>query len=147
MFNTGRSPGLVVMGGDSCSEACGFISQYRIVDGHFLHLFAVKCNFCTYLEKTKINEKRPGMAHLKNVLYNWSQVAVAVAASVTYPEIRIPVFAASSKEIGAVPYLSTYPPTYLGRLIDRPNRKTWVPRHLVEKPFVERHFVERKKSD
>ena len=28
----GGSPGLVVMGGDSCSEGCGFESWYRILD-------------------------------------------------------------------------------------------------------------------
>ena len=38
------SPGLVVMGGDSCSEGCGFESQCRILDGHdiFSHIFVVK---------------------------------------------------------------------------------------------------------
>ena len=30
----GGSPGLVVMGGDSCSEGRGFKSQYHILDGH-----------------------------------------------------------------------------------------------------------------
>ena len=36
--------GLVVMGGDSCSEGCGFESQCRILDGHdiFSHIFVVK---------------------------------------------------------------------------------------------------------
>ena len=29
------TPGIVVMGGDSCSEGRGFESQYRILDGHF----------------------------------------------------------------------------------------------------------------
>ena len=37
-----KSPGLVVMGGDSCSKGCGFKSQHRILDGHFSHLFVVK---------------------------------------------------------------------------------------------------------
>ena len=27
--------GLVVMGGDSCSEGCGFESQLSVLDGHF----------------------------------------------------------------------------------------------------------------
>ena len=31
------SPGLVVMGGDSRSEGCGFESQCHILDGHFSH--------------------------------------------------------------------------------------------------------------
>ena len=34
--------GLVVMGGDSCSEGCGFESQYYILDGRFSHVFVVK---------------------------------------------------------------------------------------------------------
>ena len=42
MLSTGGSPGLVVMGGDSCSEGCGFEPQPCILDGHFSHLFAVK---------------------------------------------------------------------------------------------------------
>ena len=31
----------MVMGGDSCVEGHGFKSLYRILDGHFKHLFAV----------------------------------------------------------------------------------------------------------
>ena len=44
MFNQGWSPGLVVMGGDSCSKGRGFESRRRILDGHdiFSHLFVVK---------------------------------------------------------------------------------------------------------
>ena len=38
----GGSPGLVVMGRDSCSKGHGFESQQRILDGHFLHIFAIK---------------------------------------------------------------------------------------------------------
>ena len=30
----GGSPGLVVMGDDSCSEGHGFKSRHRILDGH-----------------------------------------------------------------------------------------------------------------
>ena len=36
----GGSPGLVVMGGDSCSEGRGF--RIRIQDGHFPYIFVVK---------------------------------------------------------------------------------------------------------
>ena len=36
------SRGLVVMGGDSCSEGHGFESQHSILDGHFSHVFVVK---------------------------------------------------------------------------------------------------------
>ena len=38
----GWSPGLVVMGGNSCSESHGFKSQHHILDGHFSHIFVVK---------------------------------------------------------------------------------------------------------
>ena len=34
-FVLSGSPGLVVMGGDSCSKGCEFKSQHRILDGHF----------------------------------------------------------------------------------------------------------------
>ena len=40
----GGSPGLVFMGGDSCSKGHEFESRHRILDGHdnFSHLFVVK---------------------------------------------------------------------------------------------------------
>ena len=38
----GMSAGMVVMGGDSCPEVCGFKSQLRILDGLFSHIFVVK---------------------------------------------------------------------------------------------------------
>ena len=40
----GGSPGLVVMGGGSCTEGCEFESQHRILDGDdiFSHCFVVK---------------------------------------------------------------------------------------------------------
>ena len=37
-----RNPPQVVMGGDSCSEGCGFESQHCLLDGHFSHLFVIK---------------------------------------------------------------------------------------------------------
>ena len=40
-FRLPWSPGLVVMGEDSCSEGCEFKSRHCILDGHFSHLFAV----------------------------------------------------------------------------------------------------------
>ena len=40
------SPGLVVMGGGSCSEGCGFDSQHHTLDGHFSNLFVVKIVMC-----------------------------------------------------------------------------------------------------
>ena len=38
----GRRPGLIVMGGDSCSEGRGFESQHCIPDGHFPHFLLLK---------------------------------------------------------------------------------------------------------
>ena len=49
----------MVMGGDSCSEGCGFKSQHSILEGHFSHLFVVKIVMFV-LKKTKINEKEAG---------------------------------------------------------------------------------------
>ena len=63
------SPGLVVMGDDSCSKGCGFKSWRRILDGHdfFSHWFFCKnCIIC--LKRTKLNKKRPGLAFLKKTL-------------------------------------------------------------------------------
>ena len=36
------SPGLVVLGGDSCTDCRGFESQHHILDGHFSHIFVLK---------------------------------------------------------------------------------------------------------
>ena len=42
-----RSPGLVVMEGDSCPDGPGSESQYPILDGHFFSYICCKnCNFC-----------------------------------------------------------------------------------------------------
>ena len=38
----GESPGLVVMGGDSCAKGRGFESRHRILDGQVSYLFVVK---------------------------------------------------------------------------------------------------------
>ena len=60
----GGSPGLVVMGGDSCSEGRGFESRYHIQDGHFSHIFVLKvCNVC--LKRPKINKKEAGVGQFK----------------------------------------------------------------------------------
>ena len=41
-ISLGGSPGLVVMGGDSCFKGHGFESRHLILDGHFSHKFVVK---------------------------------------------------------------------------------------------------------
>ena len=56
----GGSPGLVVMGDDSCLRGCGFESQRHILDGHFFTIFCCKnCIVC--LKRPKINEKGAGV--------------------------------------------------------------------------------------
>ena len=63
VYCVGGIPGLVVMGGDSCAKGCEFKSWHHILDGHFFtYLFVVK--FVMLFEKTKINKKRLGLAHL-----------------------------------------------------------------------------------
>ena len=49
----GGSPGLVVMGGDSCSKGRKFESRHHILDGHFSHLFAVKIVMCVCKDENK----------------------------------------------------------------------------------------------
>ena len=38
----GRGPGLVVMGGDSSSEGCGFESRHRIMDIFHIYIYVEK---------------------------------------------------------------------------------------------------------
>ena len=49
----GGSPGLVTVGGDSCSKGCEFESQHCILDGHFFTFICCE----NFFENTKINEK------------------------------------------------------------------------------------------
>ena len=65
----GGSPGLVIMGRDSCSEGCGFKSRHHILDGHFFTYICCKnCNVC--LKRPKINEKEAGVGpFLKNLCF------------------------------------------------------------------------------
>ena len=53
MINVGREPpGLVVMGGDSCSNGRGFKSQHCILDVHFFIFICGKnCNVCLKIRK------------------------------------------------------------------------------------------------
>ena len=43
----------MVMGGDSCSEGCGFESQHCKLDGHFSHLFVVRIVLLVQKEENK----------------------------------------------------------------------------------------------
>ena len=40
-IDMGGSPGLLVMGGDSCSKGRELESQHHILEGHFSHIFVV----------------------------------------------------------------------------------------------------------
>ena len=52
-YPMGGSPGLVVMGGDSCSKSREFKSWHRILDGRFFHLFVVKIIMCVWKDENK----------------------------------------------------------------------------------------------
>ena len=54
VINVGRSPGLVVMGGDLHSRGCEFESQHRILDVHYSHIFVVKIVMFVW-KRLKIN--------------------------------------------------------------------------------------------
>ena len=56
----GGSPGLVVTGGDSRFEGCGFVSRCRILDGHFITLICCKIVLIFVWERPKVNEKEAG---------------------------------------------------------------------------------------
>ena len=49
----GGSPGLVVMGGDSCSEDCGFGSKHHILDVNFFKLFVERIVMLVWKEENK----------------------------------------------------------------------------------------------
>ena len=53
----GGSPGLVVMGDDSCSRGCEFESRRRILDGHFFTFICCK-NCIVWLKKAEKERKR-----------------------------------------------------------------------------------------
>ena len=56
----GGSPGLVVMGGDSCSRGHGFESQHHILDGLFSHFFVIKIEMFVWKDENKQKEARDG---------------------------------------------------------------------------------------
>ena len=59
----------MVIGGDSCSEGCGFESWHRILDGHFFTLICCKICNDVCLKRPKINNKRPRLTHFLKKLY------------------------------------------------------------------------------
>ena len=56
--NRGRSPGLVVIGGDSCSNGRESESRHRILDGHFSHLLVVRIVMIVCKDKNKLKRGR-----------------------------------------------------------------------------------------
>ena len=62
----GGSPGLVVMGGESCSEGRGFKSQNCLLDGHFFTYIVVKIVMFVWKDKKTIKEARDGKFKKKN---------------------------------------------------------------------------------
>ena len=52
------SPGLVVMGGDSCSEGRAFESQHHIPDGYFSHQFVVKIVMFVRKDENQRNKRQ-----------------------------------------------------------------------------------------
>ena len=57
-MQTKISPGVVVMGGDSCSRGCGFEFQHPILDGHFSHWFVVKIVIFVWKHENKTKKSR-----------------------------------------------------------------------------------------
>ena len=63
MQNLGGSPGLVVMGGDSCFKGCEYKSQHLILDGYFFHI-PICCKFFNVCwKRQKQMKKMLGLAH------------------------------------------------------------------------------------
>ena len=53
------SPGLVVMGGDSCPRGLEFKSQCRILGGSFSHLFVVQIVLMFKVHRTDEKDPKP----------------------------------------------------------------------------------------
>ena len=82
----GGSPGLVVMGGDSCYESRGFESQHCILDGHFSHLFVVKIVMFVWKDENQM-KKRPGLAiFLKK---NYEKIFLKKHLMITFQTTRL----------------------------------------------------------
>ena len=56
----GGSPGLVIMGGDSCSKGREFESQHCILDGHISHLFVITIVMFVWKDKNKQKKAEDG---------------------------------------------------------------------------------------
>ena len=69
-FLINNSPGLVVMGGDSCSKGRGFESLQHLLDGHFFTYICCKNCSGVCLERPKKMLKEAGLAR-KNISVCW----------------------------------------------------------------------------
>ena len=56
--HTGRSPGLVFTGGDTCSEGHGFESQHLVLDGHYFAYIC--CKHCIVLKEENRRKRGRG---------------------------------------------------------------------------------------
>ena len=67
MSKMGGSPGLVVMGRDSCSKDSGFKSQHCMLDGHFFTYICCKNrNVFVWKDENKRRRGRGWQTFLKN---------------------------------------------------------------------------------
>ena len=95
------SPGLVVMGDDSCLKGCVFKSRRRILDGHFdiFHIDLLYRLFCLF-EKAKNKQKRgrvppPKKASIfvslirEHSLYGWPPVYTSLDSITTHTKNKI----------------------------------------------------------
>ena len=73
----GRSPGLVVTGGDSCSYGCEFESQHHILNGHFSRKCVVKIVMFVW-KRQKINVKEAGDGPFKKLGFKMDKVIFAI---------------------------------------------------------------------
>ena len=70
----GGSPGQVIMGGDSCSEGCGFKSLHHLLGEHFFTLICCKICNDVCLKRPKINDNRGRGWPILKTLSTLSQV-------------------------------------------------------------------------
>ena len=68
-LSRGGSPGLVVMGGGSCSKGHGFESRFCILDGHdVFHIYLLSKLYRCLFENTEKNKKEAAVGPFLNQL-------------------------------------------------------------------------------
>ena len=82
----GESPGLVIMGGDSCSIGCEFESRHCILDGHFSHLIVVKIVMFVWKDENKWKRGRgwPILKKTSNLRLKFTEYRLLLQ-----PELRV----------------------------------------------------------